>query len=176
MYARINRAINDNIYFISKQPTSNHEFLCYFQIAGVTNDYKIHIRCGDIHNQTCSCPDFTARGNICKHLYFTFLKLFKVPRVQLLKHKLDENEISNCNPHRYSAGDDDENDEDDKKSLDNCRMNTDCSICLDEIDNDNPEILCACCVCKNRFHKHCITSYHKFSVSNTCPLCRSNFK
>ena len=43
-----------------------------FIVKGTTNDYELLI---DDKLISCSCPDFSQRGKICKHLYFIIGKI-----------------------------------------------------------------------------------------------------
>lgn len=43
----------------------------------------------------------------------------------------------------------------------------DCSICLEQLDNENDIITTKC---NHKFHKECLSEWKK--VNNTCPLCR----
>ena len=119
----------------------------------------------------CSCPDYTRRQKLCKHLYFIigriaqdmtildalddkciFINVFRInPKLSnLLKTKLRnrmEDIGENINPDR----------------------DTNCSICFERMKK------CPrCSYCQNMFHKECINLW--LAKNRNCPLCRKSWK
>ena len=51
-------------------------------------------------------------------------------------------------------------------------MDTECSICLNNLDKDDKSIITVNC-CNHQFHNKCYLEWIK--QKNACPLCRANY-
>ena len=69
MSTRKNRGLTQKLFIIESK--SDYDYV----IMGSTgNVYDVTIS----NIPTCTCPDFTTRGNRCKHIYFIMMKIMKV--------------------------------------------------------------------------------------------------
>lgn len=108
---------------------------------------------------SCSCLDYTMRGNNCKHIYWLGGKKFGTMDPDLW---LEE---------QYNAFLSEtwliEND-------DNIRgRNNDCPICLEEIDYENEKTITCRLQCNNSVHSICWNRYYYISGNTNCVFCRS---
>lgn len=103
----------------------------------------------------CTCPDFMINKLICKHIYLIFVKYFRlIPDIDKKDNKLSKKQfelfikIHNSNKLR----------------------NDECIICYDKLGVNNY----VCHVCKNGFHRECISLIIEHNGSNSvCPMCRT---
>lgn len=155
-----------------------------FIVKGTTNDYDLLI---DKSLISCSCPDFSQRGRICKHIYFI---IGKIAQNGDLLSKL-ENEIENGS--RESKLSDEEfntlsnnlvqrltqrlmdygSKEEETDTIPNNVKEDDCPICYEPL---NVGKLIQCCdgmeghTCRNYFHNECINEW--VVKAHSCPMCR----
>lgn len=124
----------------------------------------------------CSCPDFSKRKVICKHM------LFLISRVSLqleLCHKLSKT-IKNWNEESFKACSlslvnrlrhyNNNKNKDENKEEKNIEGT--CTICFEDLSNGEQLSKCEK-VCKNSFHKICLDRWFEHSPDSTCPLCRT---
>lgn len=150
MEARINRALNQRLYFISS-PSPD-----LYQIAGLTNEYDVKI---DIVNDehTCTCMDFKNRQEPCKHIFFVLFRLLRFDKDEWLVGKSFD----------YVTKDDT------KKRRQLETEDTECAICYEEF---NETEITYCDECGHRFHTECLTVWLKHAPQSTCPQCRTTMK
>ncbi|UZO10259.1 uncharacterized protein OCT59_001854 [Rhizophagus irregularis] len=74
IYERIIRAEQQRLYMVNREKIDDfHE---EFAVLGSTgNIYTVTIK----HVPNCTCPDF-GKGNLCKHIFFIYLKVFRLNR------------------------------------------------------------------------------------------------
>lgn len=155
-----------------------------FIVKGTTDDYELYI---DDKLISCTCPDFSQRGKICKHLYFIIGKIAQ--NVELLnkleteiekgsrESKLTREEydtLSNNLVQRLTQRLSEYGKEPETgPQIPNNVLEDDCSICYDPLSQGK---LLQCCdgkegyTCKNYFHTDCINDWLKRTSS--CPMCR----
>ena len=70
---RIERCYTDNIYLIeSLPPEEEYPYERNYLIMGNSgNTYTVTIS----NEPSCTCPDYTSRGNRCKHIYFVLIRI-----------------------------------------------------------------------------------------------------
>lgn len=71
---RIYRAKQQRMYLIDRNPPTNPHEQSFYVLGSVGNVYTVKIS----HIPSCTCPDH-AKGNLCKHILFVFLKVLRVP-------------------------------------------------------------------------------------------------
>lgn len=133
----------------------------YCRILGSSN--KIYIikiwKEYDIINTTCSCPDYTIRNNICKHIYWLGSKKFD---------SMDPYEwsIENYNSliTEYWIRENDLN----------IGRNEICPICLESIDYDIDTTISCKYECNNAVHSVCWNRFYYISGKTNCVVCRTD--
>lgn len=166
MYSsRIERALKQPIYLLKADYEEEDQW--YFTVQGFSGSmYNITITPDET---SCTCPDFTQRRKICKHIYYI------VGRVAQ-----DKEALKNINEHTTNIFEIKEDltealkirlnkrlekptivKEKQKKKLDD-----DCSICFEGMTSGNTTL----CVNGHNFHKSCMVRWLK--VKHNCPLCR----
>lgn len=176
--SRLKRGMKQKMYLLSAKYEQNNNNW-NFQVKGTTNDYNLRI---NKEEMSCTCPDFTGRGRICKHLYFI---VGRIGQNEDLIYQLEE-DIEKGNRGSILS-------EDELKILsDNLSerliqritqinkkpnneivntLNDDCSICFESLKNCS--ISQCVLVCKNYFHEECIDTW--LNINTTCPLCRGKW-
>ena len=187
---RINRALTQRLFvinaYVDKEDCNNSNttesklgYRMKFDIMGATgNAYTVIIQ----PVPKCNCPDFTIRGNRCKHVYFTILKILRLSQdfackvyysdedLEMMVGKLshvptllvvnksirNKLEILRGNPSPVE-----------KKSTDDL-----CLICMDELDNGDPLIYCEYS-CGKPIHKECF-EYYASKRGRKCLTCFSS--
>ena len=145
---RIERATWQRIHVISSSDDDNT-----YRILGTQgNEYKVTIDESNWKHSTCSCPDFTRRRRLCKHVYYVLIKVKRMTQEQL-----EGGEGSSKAIEFYKPNEGDE-----------------CAICYDGYKEN--EKATSCEKCAKPFHVTCIKAWkshcEKTRVKVTCPLCR----
>lgn len=173
--SRLKRGMKQKMFLLNaKYDNPKNEWI--FTVKGTTNDYTLIINETEI---CCTCPDFTGRGRICKHIYFI------IGRIGQNENMIYELEEAIENGERGSALTKEEfntlhNNLHDRltqrinqlsKTSNPKLINTledDCSICFESL-KEYPVLQCEKS-CKNHFHEDCITTW--LNKNTTCPFCR----
>lgn len=154
MERRIDRAESQPLY-VTDIDTDCGEI----RISGLTNSYRIRL---DRRRQrhTCTCPDFTKRREMCKHLAYVYLRVCKLSRREVVRAQgfpLVCDLSVRCTSSRPSE-----------------LTETECPICFDSFGVGDGESryrpFAQCQFCKKPFHEDCIQVWKR--VHNTCPMCR----
>jgi hypothetical protein len=134
-----------------------------FKILGATNKvYNVQVwREYDHLNCMCSCLDYTMRNRNCKHIYWIGSKKFgnMDPANWLIrdyKTLLTEYWVEEENTKIYQG------------------RNTDCPICLEDIDYYTDMIICCKYQCQNAVHANCWSRYYYISGKTNCVVCRAD--
>lgn len=158
-----------NAELIYETPNENSELIPLvsgidFKVLGSSNNiYSIQIwkswtNYGRI-SCTCTCPDFSIRGNTCKHIYWLGSKKFYSMNPEDWDI-FDYNSIVT----EYWILENNDN---------NIGRNSDCPICLENIDYNNETTICCKTQCRNSVHAICWGRYYDISNNATCVFCRS---
>jgi E3 ubiquitin-protein ligase ZSWIM2 len=179
--ARREKAFSDPIYLLGIQPVE--DINCRkFNILGATgNEYLVTIS----NHFSCTCPDFTRRKNLCKHLFFVFLRVCKttIPnpseltddRLQTIFANMPEFLEQNL---LYSednlAGSASASATEEKgyvmQKIDDC-----CPICLEELSvEDLPSLTFCKFGCGKSVHVQCFNQYTRFTKIIRCMFCRES--
>ena len=177
---RINRSSYECLYLLESIITG-HSFI--LKIIGSTlNVYTIKL----VDNiLSCNCMD-KLKNIYCKHICFVICSIGKIYDEETFnRNSLSDKEVqsiykrinNNCDndPNiiwkyiidKYNIIKNTENKFDKKESI---NINSECSICYDNLNNDDN--LAKCPYCKNAFHISCIEKWIK--INKTCVLCRNN--
>lgn len=129
-----------------------------------------------LDNVCCTCPDFSNRNTACKHIFFILLKVLKVHCNKNLTHRQNywqhvrrgraKSFIQKAKNILYN------------ERPDNAKGNEECSICLDEFQEQvSDQIICYCHGCGHQFHSLCMSIWIKTQKTKkkSCPLCRHAF-
>lgn len=183
---RKQRGLTQKLFLIECLPYKPDDLEKSFIIMGLSgNVYKVIMK----SNSSCTCPDFLTRGNICKHLYFVFLKIMKLSdKVIDDKISFTANELNlmfKNQPEIIDLTNDVIADKSFKKYYDEKKdkilsqssyseKTTDdiCPICLDDLTNGD-ELECCKYSCGKFIHKDCLNMYHK--ISKTCIFCKKEW-
>eukprot|EP00638_Chattonella_subsalsa_P009335 CAMPEP_0117753528 /NCGR_PEP_ID=MMETSP0947-20121206/12280_1 /TAXON_ID=44440 /ORGANISM="Chattonella subsalsa, Strain CCMP2191" /LENGTH=584 /DNA_ID=CAMNT_0005572429 /DNA_START=126 /DNA_END=1877 /DNA_ORIENTATION=+ len=171
---RIARAKTQRLFLIDQKDQSREGFLSRtFAVMGSTgNIYNVAIE----QKPRCDCPDF-AKGNLCKHILFVYLKVLRQPdhcshiyQTSLLQCELkgifdtSPKSLNGClarkeviSAYKKVKGEgEDEEDENTKGSKDDMRLEKDCPVCFEEIVEGGRDALVYCRDgCKKALHKQC---------------------
>lgn len=198
VFQRIQRALGQRMYLVSKSEIQRGEGgtaspYCDFVVLGSTgNIYNVHI--GTI--PSCSCPDH-AKGNLCKHILFTVLKVVGldhgsnlVYQAALLDTELEQmfstmtnrrvggrDIMANANVRKTYAslttGAKEPTDTDGGVQQKSLEEDNACPICFDDMASGNQVTYCRA-ACGTNFHADCIRRWLGQSSGNpSCPNCRS---
>ena len=96
---RLNRALSQRLYLIEEKDISNTEESFHF----LGRRYDVLGSTGNVYNvliskfPSCSCPDFTGKNHVCKHLFFVMIKVLHEPKTSLLVYQkaLLQSELEN---------------------------------------------------------------------------------
>lgn len=195
-------ALTQSIYLVrfeilpekSKQPKK----LLFHILGNSQRVYKVHFPKGQPIK--CSCPDHCMRKVNCKHIFFVTTKILKIePEEWILVTDIDNvaNKVGDLLPHltdiqvsenvssqyvKFITGKHQETDDSEVTII---IRNTDCCICLCDIDledengkltvkNKNDVVVCS--TCRNGIHVICWDKWSSINGSRTCVYCRSTIK
>ena len=147
-----------------------------FDIMGTTgNAYTVIV--GSVPQ--CNCPDFTIRGNRCKHVYFTILKILRLDKDFACKVYYSDTELEMMVSRLVhiptllvaNQGIKDRLVRLRNKQTPVERKSTDdlCLICMDELDNGDPLIYCKYS-CGKPIHQECF-EYYATKRGRKCLTC-----
>uniref|UniRef100_A0A6C0BPB1 RING-type domain-containing protein n=1 Tax=viral metagenome TaxID=1070528 RepID=A0A6C0BPB1_9ZZZZ len=120
----------------------------------------------------CTCPDFRTRHQFCKHLIFTFIRVFKFSEAEtqsIAEVGLHEDQELPIIPISPSPSPSPCSIETSKE----CDPEDDCCICMEVFDQ--VETTQACQACGNFFHTDCVYRWLQASEHENCPLCRADW-
>lgn len=106
----------------------------------------------------CSCPDFTIRNNICKHMYWLGAKKIGILNPTYWEYNHLQSFINN-NLYVYQM-------------FPKGRNET-CPICLEKLDYADEYTVCCNIGCHNSVHLSCWDKYYYISYSDSCVVCRT---
>lgn len=158
-------------FAVMKRERSESELKETVQIAGTTgNVYTILIQ--DVPD--CDCPH-SRKGNQCKHIIYTMLRVLKAPEHIAYQRALLTTELQDLfkNAPPIPDAEADSNADGNRKPIEG-----DCPICYEEFDavGANEAIVYCRASCGNNVHEACIDQWAKASAGKlTCPYCRSNW-
>lgn len=150
MDRRIDRALSQPLYILDLDEDKER-----VHISGLTNSYHIRL---DRRRQshTCSCPDFSKRDEMCKHLAYVYLRVFKLSRADIVEaHGFpdltrDTAELKTVCTEKLTEAE--------------------CPICYDDFDSSGHRPVVLCTRCGKPFHDDCIQVWTR--EHDTCPMCR----
>ena len=168
MSTRKNRGLTQKLFIIESK--SDYDYV----IMGSTgNVYDVTIS----NIPTCTCPDFTTRGNRCKHIYFIMMKIMKV--INDDREEYSDDDIAqmvlnkNLNPLFYIN---DKIKEKYTKIISNMGSSLAkgvddlCPFCLDDIDNGEEYEFCKQ-ECNKCVHIECFNMWCKKNEA-ICVFCK----
>lgn len=182
------KALSERLFLVDIKEKKGDELEREFDVMGSTgNVYKVVIK----KNSTCKCPDFLFRKNICKHLYFVYLKVLKAkgdfPKV-LKKPQLEklffnlENVTNNLyaneqfreayiNKIKNEAKTSNNN----NLGIKEQKVDDSCPICMDDFEPEGEELDFCKYGCGKSVHKNCFVMWTKKNNGN-CVFCRTEWE
>lgn len=175
--SRLKRGMKQKMFLLSANFDEKiHQWIA--MVKGTTNNYTLIINKEEI---LCTCPDFTGRGRICKHLYFI---IGRIGQCENMLYDL-ESAIEDGNRGSILTNDEYEllhtnlllrlsqriNQSTNNNDFVEESLTDDCCICYEPL-NIGPVLQCMN-TCKNYIHKDCINMW--LNNNTTCPLCRSEW-
>jgi len=168
MEDRIHRALTQRIFLIDKLILKDGS--CDLHVAGLTDQYHVHISLlGDGHH-SCTCPDHVLRNRCCKHIFFSLFRVGKVDKESWIK---DPSLVPVWSGHDSGPTYDEETEADTKKRKRIEKEDEDCSICYEAFVGTLTEPFTYCESCGHRFHSQCMNIWLQRSPQSSCPMCRS---
>lgn len=163
MTSRYERALKQRLLLVDSNVRNTSTYNVNYGILGSTGKrYNI-----DVANTVrCSCPDFTYRKQICKHIIFLWTKVWK-RHFDGLTYPIRTTLEERHQYHLVAAGSDATLHTEQKPVEDDC-----CCICLEDICQD--DVLIWCKHCGKNIHTICYNRYVAHSPSTRCPLCREH--
>lgn len=154
-----------DILSIENLPCTSYIYGINFKILGSSNKiYNVDIwRSWIQYNEisySCNCPDFCLRGNTCKHIYWVGSKQF-----------------NSMNPEEWDIFDYNRIITDywiTENNADNMGRNSNCPICLENINYETESTICCKNQCHNAIHAICWGRYYDISGNTRCVFCRAN--
>jgi hypothetical protein len=190
---RIERALSQRLFLVG---TSCDDALktWSFEVLGSTGDTVYEVRLGR-RRWSCSCPDFTQRAVVCKHIYVVVLRVLGVQR-DVLDVVLNNMEIAQqtCQlsgerislahsrnmanlEHALQQRDESEAREGkepmpmDGKAQRKIEPEDDCAICYEKLLDKTELVFCASS-CGQSVHKQCFVRWATVR-GKTCVYCRA---
>ena len=170
---RIERCYTDNIYLIeSLPPEEDHPYKRKYLIMGNSGrTYKVTIS----NKPNCTCPDFTMRGNRCKHIYFVLIRIMNISNYtdrEFSDEELSEMflNIPEVAKNLMYKG---ENTSEQKEVNQKFDKDDICPICLDPLENGKELDYCKYS-CGKTIHKKCFSMWEK-SKGGICVFCRGKW-
>jgi len=195
---RIERACSQKLFLVSAEYVGPH-----------CREYAIMGSTGNIYNVTistlpnCTCPDFQ-KGNLCKHILFTYLKVLKLapfsPHIYqrgLLKAEIGDifakapervlngvrANASVRESYRKLTGREDKSGphSEESKGIVRKKIEGDCPICMEDLGKAKKNDVTFCKVqCGQNVHKECIQKYiaslRGRRKAAHCPYCRARWE
>ena len=170
---RIERCYTDNIYLIeSIPPEEEYPYERNYLIMGNSgNTYTVTIS----NEPSCTCPDYTSRGNRCKHIYFVLIRIMNTINYQeeeysdleLAQMFLNIPEVAKNLMYQG------ENPIEQKEVNQKFEKDDVCPICLDPLENGKELDYCKYS-CGKTIHKKCFSMWEK-SKGGICVFCRGKW-
>jgi hypothetical protein len=150
---RIQRAVAQRIFIMSASHDDS------YQVMGTRGDlYRVHINCSNWVASRCSCPDFSKRHQLCKHVFYVLIRVKHMKKSELIQGCLSTD-------HHHVVK---------EQEIDPSHVGETCAICYDEFGTKEKVTLCD--ECTKPFHVQCINMWKKHCLKKrlevTCPLCR----
>lgn len=178
---RIERAKQQTMYMIDMN-INRKKWYGEFKVIGTTgNLYTVKLG----HKTSCDCPDFSNNGKFCKHIYFVFIKVFKVDPYDKLRIKIPRpirKELMNGVPTilareivpSASILDKYEQLKHTKAEVKRRDITDDCPICMEPMSGEEGVSWCFA-VCGNNFHTACFDRWLQVMAIRepSCVLCRA---
>jgi hypothetical protein len=121
-------------------------------------DYRVEINEANWMASRCTCPDFSYRHQLCKHIFYILQRVKRMTQEQLMA--LQVGPIAERTPSKTEEGKD--------------YVDQDCAICYDAFQKQEKVKLCE--ECNKPFHTTCLKIWQancrKKKIDFTCPLCR----
>lgn len=170
---RIERCYTDNIYLIeSIQPEPYFPYERQYLIMGNSgNTYTVTIS----NQPTCTCPDYTTRGNRCKHIYFVLIRIMNILNYTERTYSDEELEEMFLNIPEVAKNLMYQGEEPQEQKEVNQKFEKDdvCPICLDPLENGKDLDYCKYS-CGKTIHKKCFSMWEK-SKGGICVFCRGKW-
>ena len=170
---RIERCYTDNIYLIeSLQPEEDYPYERNYLIMGNSgNTYTVKIS----NMPSCTCPDYTTRGNRCKHIYFVLIRIMNIYNYTDEEYSDEELaqmflNIPDIAKNLMYQG---EKPEEQKEVKQKFEKDDVCPICLDPLENGKELDYCKYS-CGQTIHKKCFSMWEK-SKGGICVFCRGKW-
>ena len=170
---RIERCYTDNIYLIeSLQPEEDYPYERNYLIMGNSgNTYTVTIS----NMPSCTCPDYTTRGNRCKHIYFVLIRIMNIYNYTDEEYSDEELaqmflNIPDIAKNLMYQG---EKPEEQKEVKQKFEKDDVCPICLDPLENGKELDYCKYS-CGQTIHKKCFSMWEK-SKGGICVFCRGKW-
>ena len=135
----------------------------------------------------CSCPDHCVRKVNCKHILFVTTKILNIEPeewisitdidnvakdvAEFLPH-LTDIQVSETVARKYAqliAGETQDTGDDTKTEV----RNTECCVCLSDLDLEEKNDILVCSTCKNGIHVLCWNKWSSINGARSCVYCRS---
>lgn len=183
---RKKRALKETLYLMNIAESESKTSKDFSVMGSIGNIYTVNISA----NSNCNCPDYIRREEFCKHIYFVFYKVLKIPNdleaEEITEMEL-ENLFENCdsisrsiyansqlreafiNRVKSDAKNLDENNPNIKKQL----IDDNCPICMEDLKSGKIDF------CKNgcgkSVHVECFRRWQQKNNSN-CVYCRTEWE
>jgi hypothetical protein len=173
---RIERCDTDNIYLIeSLPPEEDNPYERNFLIMDNSgNTYTVTIS----NYPSCTCPDYTTRGNRCKHIYFVLIRIMNIDDYDDYTQEIYTDEeleemfmkIPQIAKNLIYHGEEPQEQKEVKQKFEKGDI---CPICLDPLENGKELDYCKYS-CGKTIHKKCFSMWEK-SKGGICVFCRGNW-
>lgn len=166
MAARVIRAQTQRMYLMEYRAVKNG---FAFKVEGSTSKhYCVQLK---KNGCKCSCPDFTQREEMCKHIFFILVRVAKTPLAELTSSTGDfilTNEITVRIKNAVCPT----NTTDESET----RITNDCGVCYEDFTEKDKDMV-KCTTCSKALHDSCMSLWVKSctarGLTNTCPYCRA---
>ena len=170
---RIERCYTDNIYLIeSLPPEEEYPYERNYLIMGNSgNTYTVTIS----NEPSCTCPDYTSRGNRCKHIYFVLIRIMNI--YDYTEEYYTDDELAQMFLNIPQVAKDlmyqGERPTEQKEVNQKFEKDDVCPICLDPLENGKELDYCKYS-CGKTIHKKCFSMWEK-SKGGICVFCRGKW-
>ena len=170
---RIERCYTDNIYLIeSLPPEEEYPYERNYLIMGNSGKtYTVTIS----NEPSCTCPDYTTRGNRCKHIYFVLIRIMNI--YEYTEEYYTDDELAQMFLNIPQVAKDlmyqGEKPTEQKEVSQKFEKGDICPICLDPLENGKELDYCKYS-CGKTIHKKCFSMWEK-SKGGICVFCRGKW-
>lgn len=183
--------MTENIYLVKFEPKADH---LIFHILGTSKVvYKVKFPVGS--KPQCTCPDHKIRKNTCKHIYFVCGKVIHIEpndwcRVDDIvaiadaimldfshlaeEHVFVDESLKKKYEEKLSSKSDVDTDTAAVNAID--IRNTECCVCLCDIETASSKDVMVCCICQNGIHSVCWNKWRQVNKNDRCVYCRSKIE